>query len=166
MAKFVFTTKYFGEITIDVDDDGHGNTYVKYNDQKINIFLSSYSLYGDKIKICLGIIDKYVEINEIAKKAILENFAEDETVKYYFEGHFDTLEKEQIFEIFGVETFDKFDIVKTVEKLDYPDLLFGIEKNGEITFSVDYRVSKEYSDEILCIKMDAKLNIKKFSQES
>ena len=30
MAKFEFETKYFGSIIIDVDDDGHGNSDVKY----------------------------------------------------------------------------------------------------------------------------------------
>jgi ADP-glucose pyrophosphorylase len=102
----------------------------------------------------------------MAKKAILENFPENETVKYYFECHFDILEEEQLLEIFGVKTFEEFDIAKAVEKLDYPDLLFGIEKNKEITFSVDYKVSEEYSDEILCVKMDEKLNITDFSHES
>jgi hypothetical protein len=161
MAEFVFATKYFGEITIDVDDSGDGDADVKYNNQEINIFLNDYSLYGDKVKVCLEIIDKYIEINEIAKKAILENFTENEMVKYYFECHFDILEQEQILEIFGVKTFDKFDIVKTVEKLDYPNLLFSIEDN-EIIFSVDYKVSKEYSDEILCVKMDENLNVTDF----
>ncbi|MDR0525320.1 MAG: DUF2004 domain-containing protein, partial [Spirochaetaceae bacterium] len=158
-------TKYFGTIAIDEASDFE-YIDVKYKDKDVNISLSDCNKLGDNLKVCLDIIDKYVEINEIAKKAVLENFPENETVKYYFECHFDILEEEQIFEIFGVETFDKFDIVKTVEKLDYPNLLFGIGKNNEINFSVDYKISKEYSDEILCVKMDAKLNIKKFSHES
>jgi hypothetical protein len=57
------------------------------------------------------------------------------------------------------------DIKTTVEKMAYPNLLFGIEE-GKITFSVDYMVSKEYSDEILCVKMDEELNITDFSHES
>jgi hypothetical protein len=165
MAVFEFMTKYFGKIVIDVDDDGHGNTDVNYENQNINIFFDEYKLYGDKNKVCLEIIDKYIEINKIAKKAILEHFSKNETIRYYFECHFDILEEEQIMEIFGVKTFDEFDIKKAVENLNYPNLLFGI-GNNRINFSVDYKVSEEYSDEILCIKMDDKLNIIGFSHES
>ena len=160
-----YSTKYFGTLVIDEKSDFE-YLNVKYEDKEINISLSDCNIYGDKLNVCLNIIDKYIEIDEIAKKAILENFPENETVKYYFEYHFDILEEEKIFEIFGVKTFEEFDIVNAVEKLDYPNLLFVIEKNKAITFSVDYKISKEYSDEILCVKMDEKLNITDFSQES
>jgi hypothetical protein len=159
-----FATKYFGEIIIG-GDGGDGDTYVKYNNQEIHIFFYKYNDYGDKIKVCLEIMDKYAEINEIAKKAVVENFSENETIKYYFECHFDILEKEKIVKIFGVDNFQEMDIRNVVEKLKYPNLLFGIE-NDKITVSVDYRISKDYSDEILCIKMDDKLNITGFSHES
>ena len=164
MVDFEFTTKYFGKIII-TDDGEHGDTDVTYNNQEINIFLNDYSIYGDKVKICLDIMDKYVEINEIAKKAILENFAENETIKYYFECHFDMLEEEELMEVFGVKNFKEMDTKNVVEKLEYPNLLFSI-ANNEINVSVDYKVSKEYSDEILCIRMDEKLNVTDFAHES
>ena len=165
MAKFEFKTKYFGTIIIDVDDNGDGDTDVMYEDKEINIFLSDYSLYGDKVKVCLEIIDRYIELNEIAKKAMLENFTENETINYYFECHFDALEKEDLMEIFGVDEFQKMEIKSVIEKLEYPNLLFSIE-NDEINVSVDYKISEEYSDEILCVRMDEKLNVIGFSHES
>jgi hypothetical protein len=165
MAVFEFATKYFGKIAIDVDSDGNGNADVEYKGKSVNLFFSDYNLYGDKSKACLEIIDQYVEINAIAKKAILECFDENETVKYYFECHFDLLDEDLLMKVFGVKTFDGLDIEKVVENLDYPNLLFGIEE-GEIDFSVDYKVSEEYSDEILCVKMDEGLNVVDFSQES
>jgi hypothetical protein len=159
-----YKTKYFGEIFIDETSDFE-YIDVQYKNKEMNISLSDCNIYGDKLKTCLEIIDKYTEINEIAKKAILENFPGNETIKYYFECHFDILEEEIIQEVFGVKTFDKLDIKRIVEKLDYPSLLFGIE-NDEINFSVDYKISEEYSDEILCVKMDEKLHITDFSHES
>jgi hypothetical protein len=159
-----FATKYFGKIVIS-EDDSHGDVTVKYNNQEIGIFLCDYRVYGDKVKICLEIMDKYVEMNEAAKTAILENFSKNKTISYYFECHFDILDEEQLMEIFGVNNFQELDIKNVVEKLEYPDLLFSIE-NNEITVSVDYKVSKEYSDEILCVRMDEKLNVTSFSHES
>ena len=161
-----YTTKHFGIIVLDETSDFE-SIVVKYKDKEIRISLYEYNKYGDKTKVCLDIMDKYIEINEIAKKAIIENFPKNETIKYYFDCHFDIFEDDKIVEkIFGVKTFDEFNIKKTVENLDYPNLLFGIGENGEINFSVDYKVSKEYSDEILCVKMDEKLNIIDFSHES
>ncbi|QQO08689.2 DUF2004 domain-containing protein [Breznakiella homolactica] len=159
-----YTTKYFGEITIDESSDFEF-IETSYRNQAIHISLSDCSLYGPELKTCLGILDRYAEIDVMARKAILENFPGDETVAYYFECHFDSLEEEFLMKIFGVQRFDEFDIARTTAGLGYPDLLFGIE-DGKINFSVDYMVSKDYSDEILCVKMDRDLNVTGFSHES
>jgi hypothetical protein len=68
-------------------------------------------------------------------------------------------------EIFGVDKFQEMDIRNIVEKMDYPNLLFSME-NNEINVSVDYKIFEEYSDEILCVKMDEELNVINFSHES
>ena len=162
------TTKYFGETELSVDEDGAwADCDTAYNGQAITISFSDYKLYKDKFNVCLEIIDKYVEINEIAKNAIIEQFHEKNGhVNYYFKCHFeDMLDEEELIEIFGVKSFKKMDITKTVEKMAYPDLIFSIE-NGKIYFSLDYMVSKEYSDEILLVKMDKDLSVIGFSHES
>lgn len=159
-----FPTKYFGNITI-TSFDGDGDADVSYENQNIQIFLCEYENYGNKITECLTMLDKYVEINDIAKKAILENFSKDETVNYYFECHFDILEKEQLLELFGTTNFEEIDIKSVVNALKYPNLLFSIDDN-QIELSVDYKLAKEYSDEILCVKIDEKLNITEFAHES
>jgi hypothetical protein len=159
-------TKHFGEIELSIEQDGSFADFdTMHNGQEITVSLSDYKLYGDKLKLCWEIIDKYIEINEIAKNAIIEYFDKNENIKYYFECHFDILDEEELIEVFGVKSFKKLDIKKVVEKMEYPNLLFGI-KNGVIDFSVDYMVSKEYSDEILCVRMDEKLNVTDFTHES
>jgi hypothetical protein len=50
--------------------------------------------------------------------------------------------------------------------MEYPDLNIWINKNNELDVCADYKISPEYSDEILCIQMDSKLNIIKFLHES
>ena len=164
----MISTKYFGEVELSIEEGGAWADFdTAYNDQEITVSFSDYNIYGDKIKICWEIIDKYVELNEIAMKAIIESFPKKNgTVNYYFKCHFeDMLEDEELLEIFDVKSFKKLDIERTVKKLGYPDLIFAI-KDGEITFSADYMVSKEYSDEILLVKMDKELNVIGFSHES
>jgi hypothetical protein len=161
------TTKYFGEVEVDIDGSW-AEFDTTYDGQEITVSLSDYGIYGDKTKVCWEIIDKYVEINEIAKKAIIENFPEKNgTVNFYFKCHFDEniLDEETLFEVFGVKKFKELDIKTTVEKMAYPDLLFGID-DGKISFSVDYMVAREYSDEILCVKIDEELHVTGFSHES
>jgi hypothetical protein len=162
-------TKYFGEIELTIDKNGSWADFdTTYDGQEVTVSLSDYGIYGDKLKVCWEIIDKYVEINEMAKKAIIENFPKKNgAVNFCFKCHFDEdmMDEETLLEVFGVKKFKDLDIKTTVEKMDYPNLLFGIDK-GKITFSVDYKVSKEHSDEILCVKIDEKLNITGFSHES
>ena len=162
-----YTTKYFGEVELAIEKDGHWADFVTmYNGQEITVSFSDYSIYGDKIKVCWEIIDKYILINEIAKKAIIENFPHKKgLVNYYFKCHFeDMLEDEELIEIFGVKNFKKLDIQKTVDKMEYPNLDFYIEDN-EITLYIGYRVSKEYffDDTFLAVKMSKKLNVIGFS---
>jgi hypothetical protein len=156
-----FKTKYFGEIIVDDEDFSD----VVYENTGINIFFSDMKLYGDKIETCIYMLNKYLEINNIAKKSIIENFPENGLIHYYFECHFDLLEKEELYEIFGTNDFKKLDIEKIVNCLNYPNLIFSI-KDGEIQLSVDYKVPKEYSDEILCVRIDEKLNVIGYSHES
>jgi hypothetical protein len=160
MAEFM--TKYFGKIIIDEDEDGDGVAAVKYNNQEINIFFDEYSKYGDLMKVCLELIDQYVEIHEVAK-GVFHGFNWNAMIKFYFEYHFDYLEEEQLVEIFGVNNFEKIDITNIVSKLEYPNLYFIMDEIDEdedgITVSVDYIFSKEYSGEKLCIIMDEELNV-------
>ena len=163
-----YSTKHFGEIELSIEEDGSWADFdTIYKGQEITVSFSEYSLFGDKITMCWEIIDKYVQINEISKKAIIENFPQKNgIVNYYFKCHFeDMLEDEELMEVFGVKSIKKLDIEKAVERMEYPDLIFYI-KNGEINFSVDYMVTKEYSDEILLVIMDKELNVIGFSHES
>ena len=162
-----YRTKYFGNIFI--DETGEFESIdLKYKDKEIRISLYKCNVFGNKSKNCLEMIDKYIEINEIAKKAILENYSKNKIIEDYFRDHFEdySFEEEKIVEIFGVNTFSDFNAKKTIEELEYPNLLFSMEENNEIKISVDYQVSKKYSDEILCVKIDEKLNIIEFTHES
>jgi len=160
-----YVTKYFGSVSID-ETSGFESLDVEYQNQAIQISLFNIPCSnGDRLKTCLSIIDRYVEINEIAKKAMQENCLVSDTIKFYFEHHFNELNEEEIQEVFGVKTFDDFDATKTIGDLEYPDMLLSV-KDDQLHLSVDYRVSKKYSDEILCVKMDEELNVVDFSHES
>ncbi len=157
-----FTSKVFGEIEID-DTSDFEFLELEIENDKVNISISDCSLFGERLEICIGFIDKYVEINEKAKRAIVENFPENELIKYYFEEHFDCLEDEMLLEVFGTEKFDELDIKKFVERFKQkPILLFGLDKEDKVYLALDYMVSKEYSDEILVVIMDEELNVTGF----
>ncbi|MHC6203860.1 hypothetical protein ACYULU_11780 [Breznakiellaceae bacterium SP9] len=166
MAKYV--TKHFGEIMFDETGD-EIDFDVTFNGQEINICFNEVSLYRDKIQSCWDIIDQYDKLNETAKNAIIEYFPQKNgAVNYYFKCHFedDLLDEDELIEVFGVKSFKKIDIKDVVEKMKYPDLNIYINKKNELDVCADYRITPEYFDEILCITMDDKLNIIKFSHES
>jgi hypothetical protein len=160
-------TKYFGEIIVneDIEEDGCAFADVKYNNQEIRIYFDNFNIYEDKNKICFNIINKYVEINEIAKKAIIENYSVNKTIRYYFEYHFNNLEENELMEIFSVNNFYEMDIKNIVKKLKYPNLFFKIEEN-EIYVFVYYIVAKEYTGELLCVKMNKNLCLSTWHRNS
>ena len=139
-----FSTKYFGEITISVDERGDGNTDVKYSGREINFYFSEYYRYVDKITACLGIIDRYLEIIETAKKNIIE------IVKNGCKEYSKEMSEENLIEEFGEKDLNKI----AEDRIDYPDLVFEI-NNNEISVSVECRFSKDFD---LVLTMNESLN--------
>ena len=77
---------------------------------------------------------------------------------------------EELFNMFGLNIFEGFDINKAVDKLKYPRLYFADNASGhygdeKIYFEVQYRKSDgtDDSDLILEVFMDSKLKIYGFS---
>jgi hypothetical protein len=157
-------TKYFGEINIDQTSDFEFIELV-YKNKEIDVSLDQCNMYGDKLTVCLEMINQYEEIDKMAKRALIENFSKNKTIEDYFRSHFDDLGEEIIIELFDTKDFEFIDIERTVEKFGYPNFLFSMD-DGEINLSVDYMISKEYSDQILCVKMDQELNVTGYSNES
>jgi len=159
-----FSTKYFGELEI---DEGSEFEYIDltYNNDAMYLSFSGFNGEAEKTAQCIAIIDRYAELHEIAKKEIAENYESNEVIRYYFKYHFETLDKETLNELFGVSDFSSFSIEKAAEKLCAPDLEFLLE-SGEICISADYRVSKEYSEEVLCVKMNEDLFVMDFTREN
>jgi hypothetical protein len=164
MSDITFKSKHFGEIVFEKDDTNLVGE-VNIDGQERRFFFFEYNLYGEKINLCFDMIDRYFEIHQNAIKAISENFPQDEVIHDYFKFHFDELPSELLIDIFGTDKFENLDINTVVEKLKYPNFLIGIEDN-KIELSVDYMISKEYSDAILCVNMGEDLNILGFSHES
>ena len=164
----IINSKFFGELEYDEKSDFE---YIEAifeengKEHNVDISLSDCNMYGDKINICKDIIDKYPQVCEIANLAIVNAFSKDETVKDYFLFHFDNLKNTVLVKLFGTDNFANFDVKKTMQKISFPSLLFSLDDN-EIVLSVDYKISEEDSDEMLCVKMNAKLEVTGFTQES
>ncbi|MFP3154017.1 DUF2004 domain-containing protein [Lachnospiraceae bacterium ZAX-1] len=173
----IVKTKYFGDLEINEESDFEYldvKTNLTGEEKDVNIVLAGCDSDGKKtanaIEIinqykAIDIINQYPEWNALAKKAIIGAFPVDKTVCFYFKCHFDCLEKEVLEEIFGTSDFEAIDINDVTEKLPLPNLLFDVE-DGKLNLSVDYKVAAEYTDEILCVKVDESMNIIGFSQES
>ena len=164
----VLRTKYFGKIVFDGTKDCD-IVSVKYNKNDLNIGLPNCFINDkDKIKKCIEIMDKYLELNEIAKKAIISNSYENSIVQGYFQYHFDSThyKNDKVFKIFGTTIFEDININNIIEKMECPDLMFqtgenddGYDDENKITFWLNYIVSREYSNETLCVRMDKDFNV-------
>jgi hypothetical protein len=134
----------------------------------------------------MNLINQYSKIHEISKKAIIENFSNDENIRSFFLSynlleeelyellrnngttriflhHCESMETEELLELCGINIFDGFDINKAVDKLKYPRLYFADNSSGRygdenIYFEVQYRMADE-SDLLLKVIMDSKLKV-------
>jgi hypothetical protein len=157
-----YASKYFGELSFNEAED-YIYFDLRYQDREMYISLSGCG--GERLPACLALVDRYAEIDAAARAAILEEFNSNEVIRYYFKGHFDTLDEKTVKDLLGAASFDALDTKAAVEKLLYPDLVFD-GSGGELALSADYRISKEYSEEVLSVRLDENLYILDFTRET
>jgi hypothetical protein len=141
-----YITQNMGEITVK-----HDGIFTQicgnYNSKEIIIASTGLVSFEENFDYIMNVVNQYSKIHEISKKAIIDNFSNNENIrdffyKYYsleeeefikllsfttpdednirrliFRFHYDKEGKEKMFELF-------FNVNKTVEKLDYPCLYF------------------------------------------
>jgi hypothetical protein len=161
-----YQTKHFGEINFyDFSDFLNANVY--YDDYRISFLLSDRKIYTDKITVCLNMIDKYFDINNIAKNAIMANYSKNKKIKKYFKYCFKNTGKEERGEIFFSDKYRKIDFKNIIGKLAYPDLGFELsDKDNALIINCYYILSRKYSfcrSNLLCVKIDEELNVLDFN---
>jgi len=156
-------TKCFGKVIMSVSNSrrDYGNAFISanYHGKEI-IFNLNHPIYynKEKLNICLGIIDKYIELDKIIKQEILEKFSSNNIINQYFESQFGLLNDMKLLDIFGVNNFNDMDIKNCINKFGYPFLDFNIINNKVLVFA-DYFISPEYSWEYLHVSIDEYLNV-------
>ena len=134
-----YKSKYFGDIIFRTDQYVDF-VDVKYNDNDLWILYLECDIDDfNKLKICLGFIDKYSEIIQMVKDAIKNQLQIN-------------------IEIIGLNDLQN---IETMVNSTYPDLDFEVDKNDKIYVTLNYFVSKEEpSLGVFSVKMDQELNIK------
>jgi hypothetical protein len=148
-------TNNFGEIIL--DGRFFYGTTIKYNDKIINIgFHPFINFTKNKLKRFIEIIDNYIEIYEMTKIEIIKKYSENKIIKDFFKSHFELLKEDQLVEIFGVKTFDKFNVRSAVEKLEYPHFYFDSCLSKEVFLLVQYQslLKEENYDIGLWVEID------------
>ena len=157
-----YGTRHFGELAVNEEDD---YTYLDLRYQDREMYISLSNCRGETLPKCLALIDRYAEIDELARAAIRDEFGSNEVIRYYFQFHFDSLDEKTVQALFGAPSLDALDAKSAVEKLEFPDLVFD-GSGGELALSADYRISKEYSEEVLSVRLDENLYILDFTRET
>ena len=161
------STKYFGDIDLNLDYDpslinGWAGFNTIFRDQNVYIGISEYNLLKNKPYYCWEVIDKYMEINDIAKDAIIKKYCEKHNVvnKYLKKIFRNTKFKNNIVKVFGTNDLKKLDIGTIIEKIDLPDLSLYIE-DGIMIISIKYTFYEITQGKLfyLCVLMNKELEI-------
>jgi hypothetical protein len=151
MSKY--TTKLFGEISIDETEYNEGFFLV---DNEIAIGISfNCNTYKDKIKKCFNLIDKFFEIKKITEEIIMKRFIENKTFRYYFVNSFELYDEDEKTDL---KYLDEFNINDFVKRMQIANLAFYIE-NDKIKFTIDYGLYGYFNELNLYITIDEQLNV-------
>jgi len=161
-----YNTKQFGQIVFHVfPGAAYGTADVHYNDQRIELFIPDIWKRTDKITPCLEIIEKYFEINDRAKNALLINFKENKTIRGYFRYNFKNMDNEERIKTFSTVKYRKIDFPGIIKNLSYPILFIGLtDDKNELKVNLSYVLAKDsiLRGHILEVKMDGNLTVSGF----
>ena len=152
-----YKTENFGVISLN-ENNSWEERRINYKNQKIILEFSEFNIYSDKTQFMLEImtiLNKYDELNEIARNAIIENYSKNEDIKEYFKGHFNFLDNEKQIIILGEKMYSSIDIVKSLlEKTENIILQFGLNRPMyELYVTIGYYIFKEFSEYFLNVYM-------------
>jgi hypothetical protein len=138
-----FKTKYFGEISFnDNPGKGYKDTRIEYDNHLINIFIDE-DIYKVKMDICLNIIDRYFEINTIAKDAILHNYSSKYILKNPHICCFKNYMIKKLDRLFDTITPRLINLNCVQKKMEYPHLHFDLNiDNNELHIMLTYILSR------------------------
>jgi hypothetical protein len=161
------TTKYFGEVESRIDRyRGIAELEATYNGQRVRLSLwVCHENLEANLPFFWEVVDKYAELHEAAKKAIVENY-DSEThyaIKNFFCELFTYKDEEALIEVFGEKDLEKFDITTFVDKMPYPNLTIYPEYNMDVYLFYNASPTEYFEDEVLSVKMDKNLHITGFS---
>jgi hypothetical protein len=104
-------TKYFGELII--DETNEEEISIKFIGKDIRIALPEWIINDrNKVKRCFEVMDKYIEIDDTAKKSIIGNYPQNKRAKMNSKYYFYNLENNKKIEAFGIINDDRKDIVE------------------------------------------------------
>jgi hypothetical protein len=156
----VYKTKYFGDFTVDETSET-GQYEMVFKEQKMRVTLKDAAvgsglLCGDNLKEGFEFLDKYAELDEAARRYMLEDFSKNGQIYDYFEHQFDDYMRDKdLIAAFGTTNIEDLDIQKAVGQMKYPNVQFLI--YDELNIILNYGASTNSS--LLSIQMDKNLTI-------
>ncbi|MBC2185325.1 DUF2004 domain-containing protein [Listeria sp. FSL L7-0253] len=123
--------------------------------------LTSEKDFQDIVALTEQIPELYLK----AKKTILEQFAENDTITIYFDFHSDEL-PDEVLAVTGMDTMEHVTNEILVDKLVLAGVSFSPGSNSEIELTFDFKLLPEDSDELLVVRFDKNGAITDLSHES
>lgn len=158
---------FFGKVSINKNlVEQEYQTYVRIDDALVefNLIYETESLEISDIIIIKQFLDNFDENSEKAKQAILKNYKENGFAKDFIQTHLDALMplgKELLKETFAKNmTLEDY----FLDELELDHIYIFPDDNNEL-IKFNYRVSEEFTDEILVVRFGNDFKVKEITIE-
>ena len=170
-GSFSWSSAPFGEVEPIIDRyRGIAELETTYNGQEVCLALwgcGNMENLEANLPFFWEVVDKYAELYQASKKAIVEYYDNDEdeyyAIKNFFYELFSYKDEKTLIEVFGVKELEQFDIKTFVDKMSCPDLTIYFNYGMDVCLFYKASPLEDFEDYVLCVTMDKNLNIKGFS---
>ena len=159
-----YSTKYFGEITVDKDDDEiliETKTDITGKEHEISITIQDIKRRYKRIKTCIKVLDNYIKVYAAGKYLIEKEYNKGNGMKEFFQGIFGKYDEALLEEALGAKSIEELNIQNFLQNIEPPSISIEL-KNRKVKIFLLYSVN-EKMQEIMVMEVDKKLRMKQAS---
>jgi len=166
-VNILIKTKSHGDVKFNVCIGGLISD-LKINNHEVGFYfegIEDIEKLDENRAFFIEIMDRFIELDEIAKKSIVENFNTEYglDIKCFFRELFRYKKDKELLKIFGSNIFDEIKIEAFVEKIRCVNLIIHCNNNFNISFRYKIPDLKKWHMQSLHVKMNRDYNVYKYT---
>ncbi len=172
MEQFKINTDMFGELNISIAEGLFEEYTITLDNKKLHITLDifDYTVTVDNLTVIEYFLNNVPEMYQISREEIIKNKDTNEVIRFFLESELECINEDALLKIFQVDSIKQINTELLIEKLELTHIFMSpynsLDSGDVIECTFDFCLDKEYTDELLVMRFNEKLELVGIAHES